>query len=129
MANGHGGARQGTPGRGYGNRTDLLTSRKPASANLDATGRPISGAPAAPPEGPPQVTPDMTPTPTDPTMYPDEPVTAGLPIGPGPGPEALVGPPPAPNQTVMLLRAVLARTDDPDVRRLLARANQMWAGE
>jgi hypothetical protein len=128
MANGHGGPRQGTPGRGYGNRTDLLMARKPASANLDATGRPITGQ-AAPQPGQqaPQITPDQTPTPTQPTMYPDEPVTAGLPIGPGAGPEGLASAPAPPNPTIDLLRALLAKTDNPDIRRLLARVNDLGA--
>ena len=42
-------------------------------------------APAAPPM-PPAQTPEDTPNLTDPTMYPDEPITAGLPMGAGPGP-------------------------------------------
>jgi hypothetical protein len=34
----------------------------------------------------PSMTPDDTPNLLDPTMRPDEPITAGLPVGPGPGP-------------------------------------------
>lgn len=78
-----GGARQGTPGKGYSNRTDMLSNYDQAE-NTAATGG--MTAPAAPVMAPPPQTPDDTPGLSDPTMYPDEPITAGLPIGAGPGP-------------------------------------------
>ena len=40
----------------------------------------------APPQG---SYPDDTPMLTDPTALPDEPITAGLPYGPGPGPTTI----------------------------------------
>ena len=117
MANGHGGARQGTPGKGYSNRTDLLTDRSPASTGSAASG-------GAPVQASPFVTPDQVPNPTAPTAYPDEPVTAGLPSGPGVGPEALPMDVSQPNnEIVQRLRAlILADPTNPDLRRLLSRA-------
>lgn len=44
-----------------------------------------SGAPMAAAQGAPR---PMPPSLTDPTAYPDEPITAGAPIGPGMGPAA-----------------------------------------
>lgn len=59
-----------------------------------AMGAPGPGGPAgATPAGPPPVgrpVPPVTVVPlTDPTARPGEPVTAGVPVGAGPGPEAL----------------------------------------
>lgn len=91
MPRGRGGVRQGTPGKGYANRTDLLTNRAPNTNNTAATGG--VAAPAAPstPHGvalpvQPSVYPEDSPMLSDPTQRPGEPVTAGLPMGPGPGP-------------------------------------------
>lgn len=79
MPRGRGGQRQGTPGRGYSNRTDLM-------ANYDQSlPTAATGGMEAPPQ-PPMQTPDDTPGLSDPTMYPNEPVTAGLLRGAGPGP-------------------------------------------
>lgn len=78
-----GGKREGTPGKAYANRTDM-------GMNYDNAGASAAGGgmtpPAAGPVGPPAPTPDDTPNLSAPTAYPDEPVTAGLPIGAGPGP-------------------------------------------
>lgn len=83
-----GGSRQGTPGKGYSNRTDL--QMKPDMAqNSAATGG--DAATGGPRPAPPMSVPDDTPNMSDPTNRPNEPVTAGLPSGPGPGPEALTG--------------------------------------
>jgi len=73
-----GGKRQGTPGKGYSNRTDLIQNYdqqagSPATGGMDM--------PAAPMQ-----TPDDSPNLTDPTQFPDEPITAGLRSGPGAGP-------------------------------------------
>lgn len=74
-----GGQRQGTPGKGYANRTDLL-SQYDQSKNTAAAGgmqpRPVTTGPL----------PDEIPSLSTPTQYPDEPISAGLPSGPGPGP-------------------------------------------
>lgn len=100
-----GGRRSGTPGKPYPNRTDM---HKPAVEQLKgqqygakkeqlavaASG----GAPPGPGSAPgPTAGPAAPPGPAAgslgafnrPSERPSEPVTAGLPTGPGPGPEAL----------------------------------------
>lgn len=96
-----GGYRVGTPGRQYGNRTDLNLNRgpvkglaTPASGGIRTPTGDV-GAPPPPPTGPvggpPGISPDDV-TPLDaPSQRPDVPVTAGLPSGPGPGPEVMAG--------------------------------------
>lgn len=117
---GRGGARQGTPGTAYPNRSDLTpTAPVPVQAATNQPygeagqqeaaqrvlpvapppavpspggggGAPVPGGagPGAPaPQGP---VPGQMPW-THPTQRPNEPVTAGLPTGPGAGPEALSG--------------------------------------
>lgn len=101
-----GGKRAGTRGQSYPNRTDLRSSL-PLNAptglpygdrqQLISAQRAVpmgpaptpAAAPAAPqaasPPGPPPGAQDFL----RPTERPNEPVTAGLPMGPGPGPEAL----------------------------------------
>jgi hypothetical protein len=88
-----GGKRQGTPGKAYSNRTDLMASMKPpAPGGIDPTAAGgMTAAPPAAPTGPPQSqapmpTPEDTPMLTGATQYPDEPLTAGLSSGPGSGP-------------------------------------------
>jgi hypothetical protein len=75
-----GGTRQGTPGKGYTNRTDLMTNYDQQSAS------PAAGGIEAPPMQMPMQTPEDTPNLSDPTQYPDQPITSGLNIGPGDGP-------------------------------------------
>ena len=112
-----GGKRQGVPGKAYGNRTDLNPPKPPATqftgqaygaatqqaqAQKDA---PVGGTPVPPPQpggAGPVAQPDVGQVPqltgpapgaagdfTRPTDRPGEPVTHGLPTGPGAGPEAL----------------------------------------
>ena len=98
-----GGARQGTPGKGYANRTDLSVNRD-MSKNTAATGgmpAPSHGETMRPPEPPAKYASD-SPNLTDPTNRPGEPITAGLPSGPGPGPEALAGYDPRIAETQMM---------------------------
>lgn len=103
--NGQGGRRQGAPGKAYPNRTDMNQNRQPVTV---ASGQPYGARqeqvaaqralplPAAPPvPAPPPPAPGALPGGrgpfTRPTEYPNEPLTAGMSIGPGPGPEALAG--------------------------------------
>ena len=72
----------GTPGKGYSNRTDL-TSNYDESKNTAATGG--MAPPSAPPM--PMQTPEDSPNLSDPTQYPEEPITTGLNIGAGDGPQ------------------------------------------
>ena len=112
-----GGRRQGTPGKGYSNRTDLNVQRAPQSGLQTAAGggvAPPSPAPSAAPSAPAQqfLTPDQTPFPTDPTARPGEPVTA---------PPNLPFVPQAPNPATSLVRALMMQSPNPDLARLLAR--------
>lgn len=105
-----GGRRTGTPGKNYTNRTDLAMNRSTlpvmaatgqqygkataqreaqralpmAAAPLPATG----GAPAVSRQVPQQMPGQVTPL-DAPSQRPGEPVTAGVPVGAGPGPEVL----------------------------------------
>ena len=74
-----GGPRLGQEGKAYSNRTDLM--RNPIKT---APQRPTREQ-AAPETG---FVPQAVPL-DAPTQRPDEPVTAGAPVGPGPGPEIL----------------------------------------
>jgi hypothetical protein len=81
-----GGKRQGTPGKAYSNRTDMATNY-----DMEA-GSPAAGGMKAPAEAAPMrlpVYPDQIPSLGTPTQRPDEPITDGLPVGPGRGVEAL----------------------------------------
>lgn len=61
-----------------------------------------TGGMTPPPQPRPTRTPDDSPMLTAPTQRPDEPITAGLSVGPGPGPEALTGMDPRYEETVRL---------------------------
>lgn len=101
---GRGGARQGAEGTAYSNRTDLnvpkmtvpgqeygMAGQQMAAQSavpMGSTPTPQIAAPA------PQAQAQAGPMPgslphLEPTLRPNEPVTAGLPFGPGPGPEVL----------------------------------------
>jgi hypothetical protein len=58
--------------------------------------------------------PDDVPNLTDPTRRPDEPPTAGLPFGPGPGPRG-----PAGNPLLEELRAMYSANPYEDLRELI----------
>jgi len=79
MPRGRGGARQGTPGQGYSNRTDLMQNYD-QSQSAAAGGMDMLGGPGMP-------SPDDSPGLGDPSMYPEEPITSGLPVGAGSGPQ------------------------------------------
>lgn len=102
-----GGRRQGKPGRKYPNRSDMRTTQPARAATNQTYGEagsqiaaqqqmPLSTS-AAPPGSSPGMAapaagggePQVIPSLTDPTTRPNEPLTAGLASGPGPGPEAL----------------------------------------
>lgn len=101
MPRGRGGSRQGTPGKGYSNRTDLTNKYDNAKDTAGAGGMtaPASAAPAQLP-----AYPEDTPMLTDPTQRPNEPVTDGLPVGAGRGPEALTNIDPRVTETQQLKR-------------------------
>ena len=78
-----GGKRQGTPGKAYANRTDMGVNY-----NMEQGGSPAAGGIQAPRDQRAALAtyPEDIPNLTDPTARPNEPVTDGLPIGPGRGP-------------------------------------------
>ena len=79
-----GGKRQGTPGKGYTNRTDLGQNYAPA----EGTATPASGGIEAPKgQQKPPIYADDFPNLKDPTTRPNIPVTQGLRSGPGAGPK------------------------------------------
>lgn len=104
MATGHGGARLGTQGTSYSNRSDLSAQpirTAPSKTYGDATAQrasqqamPLAQVPATPPGGAPQAGGTAPPPGVqDPTgglyadsMHPDQPVTDGMQQGPGAGP-------------------------------------------
>lgn len=136
-----GGKRTGTPGKSYSNRSDLAVPMSAASGQAygakaeqmaaqraipiarpatDAVpqGGPPSAAPAGPP-GPPMPQPGQVTSLGAPSMRPDEPVTAGMPMGAGPGLEAL-GPLASGGEDVnMQLRAIYRQFPNEDLRRVL----------
>ena len=120
MPRGRGGARQGTPGKGYTNRTDLTSNYNNAAESAAGGGLETPSQQNVAP----QIYADQVPNIYDPTSRPEEPVTAGLDIGPGGGKEVM---PPMPAQRVdptrQILEAMLAVSPNPDLIRLLNRLN------
>jgi len=94
-----GGKRQGTPGKAYSNRTDIGIDY-----NMQQDATPAAGGVQAPQEQRPMldIYPEDIPNLTDPTARPGEPITDGLPIGLGRGPEALVNRDPRAAETAAL---------------------------
>ena len=141
--NGQGGRRQGAPGKAYPNRTDMNQNRQPVTV---ASGQPYGARqeqvaaqralplPAAPPvPAPPPPAPGALPGGrgpfTRPTEYPDEPLTAGMSIGPGPGPEALaMRGVTVDDQLVAQLRGLYAAYPNSDIAALLAAAERRSQG-
>ena len=125
-----GGRRQGTPGRGYSNRTDL-GMRPDMSQNTAASGGIVAPAPTPAPQepalvGPPGRSPDDSPMLLSPSQRPGEPVTAGLSTGPGSGPEALGIDPRAAETMLMkkwlpMLEPIVDEPDTPDSVKMLYR--------
>lgn len=142
-----GGQRTGKPGKSYGNRTDLnpavpikaapgqqygkataqieaqraVPVARPATdvvAPAPAVG-PDASAPASGPAAPPMPLPGQVIPLDAPSQRPGEPITAGLAMGAGAGPEAL-GPLGGGGEDVgMQLRAIYAQFPNEDLRSLL----------
>lgn len=130
----NGGRRVGTPGTLYPNRQDL--TQAPTAAKGQGYGvagqqiaaqravplpaaPPVQGAPPAPGGGAagPFARPEDTPTLTAPTQRPDEPLEAGMPFGPGPGPQPVSQP--HMSDTEARLRALYAAHPTPELRDLI----------
>lgn len=109
MPRGRGGRRRGKAGKPYANRSDLRAqpisvptggeygSRKASEDAQRAIPLSRPAEPAVAPEvgAAPTAMPGQIPFSSD-SAFPNEPVTAGAPMGMGPGPEALVTRPPPP---------------------------------
>jgi hypothetical protein len=140
-----GGARTGTPGKSYSNRTDMTqpvqtapnqaygaagqqaqsqqTIPLPSSAGELAKMAQGAQQPQMPQAGPQQpngpVAGDMGAL-SRMTDHPMQPVTHGAPTGPGPGPESLGGP--LPNKVSSTIAQIAAASGNPDLQVLAARA-------
>lgn len=124
-----GGRRQGTPGAAYSNRTDLALDRAPTSVGkVDPTAAGGQSAPAtAAPAPSPQVPftpPDGVPRLTDPSAD-GRPVTDGMPLGPGRGPESLGTLPSPSDNTLAILRDLYGKTGSEHIRRMIAQQQLM----
>ena len=121
---GRGGRRTGSPGTAYANRTDLNAAKPSgygqkaaAEAALRAIPLPAqdrSPSPTRAPAPPPPV-PGSSPF-AGASARPGEPLTAGLPMGAGPGPGPYA---PTFDAVTETLRAVLARSGNDAVAELL----------
>jgi hypothetical protein len=140
-----GGRRSGTPGALYPNRSDLRQPIQVASgqtygmrAEQVAAQRaiPLAGATPVPPPAagsppdagtragqvsaaPPGPLPGQLVPLDAPSQRPDEPVTAGLPVGPGGGPELLGDLQGEGEDVEMQLRAIYARFPNEHIRRAI----------
>lgn len=130
---GRGGRRTGSPGQAYANRSDL--TQAPTAAPAREYGdrkRQIEAQEAVPlPQAPPTPAPgqapmnrqvDLSALPAVGGMSnrPDEPVTTGIPSGPGAGPEALASA--APGLLQEQLRALYRLFPNDDLARLVDRS-------
>ena len=115
-----GGERRGTQGKAYSNRTDLAVDYAPG-------GSPASGGMTPPKQQqelmrPVPVGADQVPNLSDPTNRPNDPITSGLSMGPGPGPEALPPMPPNPSDPIrQVIQAMMMVSPNPDLIRILNR--------
>jgi hypothetical protein len=118
---GRGGPRQGTPGQAYPNRSDLNgPGGLPYGQNQQLQQSAQTMAQAG------QATASPPPLPFNrPTERPDEPVTHGLPSGPGGGPEVLGAQDGA--DVGSALRGLLLASNNPDVMALVALWDQRQA--
>ena len=133
---GHGGTRTGTPGTAYPQRTDLNTSLPVQTApsegrDFGAVARDERAQREVPLRPPPSATAGVPnvpgPAPGEltglnaPTRRPNQPLTDGVDIGPGRGPEALMSSPRKVGSR--LLQRAADETGDPFLTQLAARAN------
>lgn len=123
---GRGGLVPATPGKAYPNRTDM--NRQPVQVGPsqqygqgETLRRAQQAVPLPAPEGPPPGSPEVSLH--APTARPAEPITAGMPFGPGGGPELL----PQPAQTTPvrdILVELYRRTPVPELAKLIEQYDQ-----
>lgn len=133
-----GGARTGAPGTSYPNRTDLngpqpirtapgqpYGSAKQQEQAQQAVPLPGGGGHPSPTGGAPgaagPMPGDLTPL-SAPSLRPDEPITAGVDIGPGPGSDALASSPR--NRGTSALQQMAMETNDPFLSAIAERARR-----
>lgn len=123
--NGHGGQRAGRPGANYQNRKDMAAAPRTAPAQPIRTTDQGYGTQVQQAQAQQAVPlPDFSALSLSrPTERPNEPVTAGVPAGPGPGPEIL-GPLSAPEAPPVLemLQRLYAEYPSNDLRSLVEEA-------
>ena len=118
------------PGQRYGEGVAQQQMQQAMPAPDRSAGPPTASAPGAVETIPPQAAPPVdvqqylaqhNPNLLSGTQLPDQPVTAGLPTGPGPGPEVL-GTLKASTPLRRYLEELTAQSGDPTFRRLAERA-------
>lgn len=135
-----GGRRGGTPGKAYPNRSDLQTAQPVSTVPNQPYGQagqqaeaqkvaPLAGKgagmpppPAAAGGGQGPMPPQMGPPPKPldaPTDKPGQPLMAGAPIGPGPGPEALPNVQQPTDVLGLFLREMYRAEPSEDIRQLI----------
>jgi len=127
-----GGPRAGKPGNLRPNRSDLNQPKLAPVGQEYGQGQQVLNAQSSQPlpnmqaggqPANPRVPVDdmrgKIPSLSDPTSRPGEPVTAGLPVGPGAGPEGLSGGVVGPPQELMILRAIFQAHPNEDLQRLI----------
>lgn len=125
-AKNHGGVREGTPGDPKPNRTDMnsaipIDSAPSAGREWGAVTADLAAqrvVPMAPPPGPQPG--ELTPL-NAPSERPHEPITTGISLGEGPGPESLRFRTPQQQQPSSPLEMIAQQTNDPYLLSLLKR--------
>jgi hypothetical protein len=130
----HGGRRQGAPGQAYGNRTDLNQNRQPirvaSGQEYGARQAQVAAQKAVPLPAPPVPASPPAPAPGSfgaflrPTENPNEPLTAGMDIGPGPGRNAIAAAPNPASDVEAQLLALYRQNPNNDILRLLRLTRQ-----
>lgn len=109
-------------GQDYGTQGQQLASQEAQplpTSPVASAGRPrVKSGGAGVSGGPAGIMPGDIPGLTDPSALPNEPITAGLGIGPGAGREALSTPAFAPEE-LSILRGVMLKYPNEDLRRQL----------
>jgi hypothetical protein len=137
-----GGKRSGRPGSAYSNRSDLrvpLPAAAPTNQPYGQAGRqlaaqqavpmaptPLAAAAGGQPVAPNPVQPGQFGPLDRPTDRPDEPITAGMPFGPGAGPEALTAGPVVMGRSLSSVIADAASSSgSPELAQLAQRARAL----
>lgn len=130
---GRGGRRQGQPGQAYGNRKDLNQAPRATSGGREygekgaaeqrqqAAPLPRQAAPPTPTQAASALAPRGPLPLTAPSTMPGQPVTAGLPIGAGAGPDILGASMGSQQPVTEQLLALYRQYPTPDLARIVER--------